>query len=242
MKTTILTILLALVLIIAGCVAYIDCNDNSYEIETTVAIDRSGSHAYALPAKETIKQAFSDERELWKGYAFNAVSLSDVHLNKVYEARIEPECSYTGNVYQRKKKMEDFTKNVDIAIDQLLSEPMDRPFSSLYIAIVGELNRLAESKAKKKRLVIYSDLMEQSPLFSFYTKKTLAELKANPDSIAGRLNKEAALPALNGIEVYLVYPPMNIEDSEQYRIVSNWYKKILEQQGAKVFIEANLIL
>lgn len=242
MKTTAITILTAILLTTGGCVyIYNNSSESAYDYEITVAVDRTGSHSVSMPGRETIKQAAEVKNELWSGYLVHLVTLSDVDLNKVYEVKIEPEFRFTANEYARKKKMENFRQELDTAIDKLLSEPAGRPSSSLYVPVMGTLERLSASKAKNKRLVVFSDLLEESSLVKFDEKKTLTLLRQKPDSIAAILEKEAPVPSLNGIEIYMIYEPVNSTDSDQHRIISNFYKKIFEQKGAKVFIGANLI-
>lgn len=242
MKTAAITILAAILLITGGCVYfYNNSSENAYDYEITIAVDRTGSHSVSMPGRETIRQAAEVKNELWSGYLVRLITLSDVDLNKVYEVKIEPEFRFTANEYSRKKKMESFRQELDTAIDKLLSEPLGRPSSSLYIPIIKELEVLSVSKAKNRRLVVFSDLLEESSLMKLDEKKTLALLKQKSDSIAAILEKEAPVPSLNGIEIYMIYEPVNSTDSDQHRIISNFYKKIFEQKGAKVFIGANLI-
>lgn len=241
MKTKTAILIFVILLTASGCTYYAECTDNAYDYEITVTIDRTGSHSISMPERSTIQQAFPPNRDLWKGYLFRLASLSDVDLNIIYEAKIKPECSIAGNVYDRKKQMEKFNEELDSAISNLLSEPVGTPSSSIYIPITKELSRLAGSKARNKRLIIFSDLLEETSLLEFDRKKTLAQLKQNPDSIAGILSMEAELPPLDGIEIYIVYRPVNSDDSDRHRIISRFYKNLFEKNGAKVFIGANLI-
>lgn len=242
MKTKHIILISILLLILAGCVAYNDCNDKQYESDITIALDRTGSHTFSLPNREAILQAFEGKRELWKGYHFRLVSLSDVDLNRGYEASIKPGCSYTSNVYERKKEMANFSLELDSATGKLLSEPIGRPSSSLYIPLANELSRLAESHAKKKTLIVFSDLLEESYLFSFGSPKTLQMLKENPDNVSAMLEKEAPLPSLKGVEIYVIFQPVNSAESNVFHIVSGFYQRLLESKGARVNISANLII
>lgn len=242
MKNTPYLILTVLAAAIAGYFMYSDCKGSRYDADITLAMDRTGSYVPSVPDKEAIKQAFQVHSELWKGARFQLMSLSDVDLNRSYEAKIEPECKYFGNIYQRKKEAAEFSKQLNVSIDKLLSEPIGRPSSSLFIPISKELARLSKSDAKRKILIVYSDLVEESSVISFSNQKTLAMLKQNPDSAMAILNKEAPLPSLNGIEIFVIFQATNSAESTVFRIVSGFYKTMLEQKGARVTIGANLIL
>ena len=61
-----------------------------------------------------------------------------------------------------------------------------------------------------------------------------------PETIETIFEKKAVLPSLVGIEVYLIYQPTTAENDATYRVVSEFYKTLLESKGATVNISANL--
>jgi hypothetical protein len=83
--------------------------------------------------------------------------------------------------------------------------------------------------------------MENDLDISLYSKQELELLKANPDSLKEIFEKRKALPSLPGIEVYFIYQPSNAIDDKDYRLVSDFYRSLLESKGATVHISANLI-
>jgi hypothetical protein len=242
MKTIAYLFLFVLILVLSGCIYYENCNNTVYATELTIALDRTGSYSLSSPDKQTLKETFALRQDVWKGYRFRLMSFSDVSLNHTYEHKIEPECEYLGNVYKRKKKIAQFTSGLDASLEKLIAEPVERPSSSLYVPLARELNRLAESKAQRKIVVVYSDLEEASPVLVFRTPKTFKLLKDSPDSVERILEKELPLSDLTGIEVYVVFQPSEVNDSEMFRVVSGFYKNMLEKKGAKVTIGANLII
>ncbi len=103
-----------------------------------------------------------------------------------------------------------------------------------------ELNRLASSDASVKKLIIYSDLTENSDWFSFFKKTNQNKLLKRPHIIEKAFLKEYKLnDNLSGIQIYLVYQP-TLETETIYRKLSALYKSILEKRGAIVHIQANL--
>jgi Uma2 family endonuclease len=74
-----------------------------------------------------------------------------------------------------------------------------------------------------------------------YSKQELELLNTNLDSLKGIFEKRKALSSLQGIEVYFIYQPNNAVEDKDYRLVSDFYRSLLESKGAIVHISANLI-
>jgi hypothetical protein len=127
-------------------------------------------------------------------------------------------------------------------IQEALSKPAvsSKPNSSVYIPIVEALSFLKNTKAETKVLLIYSDLMENGENISLYNQASLKNMKENPGSLTDFYESKMTLPDLSGISVYLIYRPSNTKEDERFQIVSGFYKKMFENKGAKVFIQANI--
>jgi hypothetical protein len=82
--------------------------------------------------------------------------------------------------------------------------------------------------------------MENDPDFSFYKEKTLNQLTSNYDLSKKVFDTMMPLQNLNGIEIHLLYEPPDVISDGRYKIVSAFYKKLLEGKGATVTISANL--
>ena len=82
--------------------------------------------------------------------------------------------------------------------------------------------------------------MENTNSLSFYNNKDFKKLKTKPDEIQNYFETMQSINSLSGIEVYFIYQPTDIANDEQFRIISGFYKKMLESKGAKVTISANL--
>jgi hypothetical protein len=176
------------------------------------------------------------------GAEFSYANMSDVSLNRRTAFSLaQGGNSITTNQFDRKREVQKFEKSVTGFFDSLSTDTIGRDHSSVYLAIVQELNRLAKSKADRKILLVYSDLMENTQSVSFYDKRMISLLHSSPNTISGLLFSQLPIQNISGIEVHFVYQPKNANDDNAFRVVSGFYKKILEAKGAIVFISANLI-
>lgn len=145
-----------------------------------------------------------------------------------------------GEEIQRRKKVSEYYESISANFNQQRSDSIGRKQSSVYRPIAEALIELSQSKSEKKVLIIYSDLMENAPDFSFNDEKLFIQLSANPDSIMNALSKRNELPALDGIEIKIVYQPLNPSKDAEFLIVSGFYRMMLESKGARVNISATL--
>ncbi len=176
----------------------------------------------------------------WRGGHFRYSSITDVSFNKTVEATVIPENFWMMNIIERGRDVERFRNIIFQTITASKQEAQTKSHSSVYIPIAKELNRLSQSKADTKVLVVYSDLMENEATLSFYNPKEFELLISNPDSVRKIFEGWQPLNSLSGIEVHLIYQPADPKADSEFRTVSEFYGKILESKGAKVMIEAAL--
>jgi len=176
----------------------------------------------------------------WNGAIFRFSDLSDVSYNKSLEVRIDPANPWFSNEIERQKQIESFDNAASTILNDAEKDSIGRNNSSIYLPIAGELNRLSQSKAQKRILIIYSDLMDNDLDVSLYSKNEFRELEQNPQSLRSVFEARQQLGDLTGIEVHFIYQPADVLQDKEYRIVSAFYQKLLEDKGASVTIEANL--
>lgn len=234
--TTILIILLLLsaVIIIPACTA-----NHATTTEVLVLRDITETHL-AQPIAQDIQGLFVLESDKWNGAIFRFADITDVSYNRTHETHLDVENQWLGNEFERKEKVKKFYSAITQILTDAEKENTGKSHSAIYLPVASILNELAQSKSEKRFLLIYSDLMENENAFSFYRKKLMNLLKTNPDSVKKYFEAQLPLQNLNGIQVYLLYQPSDSEKDEQYKIVSGFYKKLLESKGAKVNIQANL--
>lgn len=193
----------------------------------------------AQPSILDISRLLRFEKEKWSGAIVRFSELSDVSYTPVKEVSIEAENEWLSNEIKRKKKMEKFQGGINGIFQGMDKQSTSKNFSSIYLPIARELNRLSQSNAEKRILLVYSDLIENQKELSFYNDKTVNLLKTKPEDIRQFLEKQQPLADLHGIEVHFIYQPADNEADSKFRTVSEFYKNLLENKGAKVFVRAN---
>lgn len=180
----------------------------------------------------------------WNGGTFHAKSITDVNYNKAYAVEI-PTADFSkrllSNEIERQRMVEKFLSRQASILDTILKEKVGRSHSSVYRVIAGELNELSEKDiSHQKVLIIYGDIRENSEFLNLYKASNMSLLKSDPDSIISLFRKQVPLRNLTGIQVYLIYQPHSYYDDEAYRLISDVYKRMLEEKGAVVVVAANL--
>ena len=235
MKIYIYTILILVALIFA--VTVMDSKPTSADL--AVLYDVTDKHL-ARPHAEEIIRLYDFSESRWNGGIFHFVDLSDVSYTRTQEKKIEPVGKWLSNEIQRDKDIENFQKGITEIIYNAEHEVIGKNHSSIYLPIARELNKLSQSKSEKRVLLVYSDLMENRSALSFYNNKTFQLLKSDPDRTRNFFEVEQPLNSLTGIEVYLLFQPVDTIQDDQFKVVSEFYRKLLNDKGAQVTVSANL--
>ncbi|HNU34795.1 MAG TPA: hypothetical protein PKN75_14500 [Bacteroidia bacterium] len=184
--------------------------------------------------------AFLNASHKWDGISFTLSSISDVSISKTQKVFIPAQSRWLGNEIKRSRDLKAFYNSVEELLARSSGDVIGREQTSVYIPIVTSLTSFAESPSNKKVLIVYSDLMENTNEVSFYDPHTLSELKSKPEAVMVGLGASMHLPSLAGVDVVFVFQPNNTSEDHAYRIVSGFYKSILEKAGAQVIITSNL--
>ena len=237
MKTTYsIIIVLTAMLLLAGCTK-INFKPQTTEVSEIVDIT---DPLIAKPKPDDSVALFNLNNNIWEGGVFRLMYITNVSYNPMFETKIDAENEWLGNKFQRAIKVKKFYSDINQIISGATMQETCKDNSAVYFPIASELNRLSQSTADKKFLLVYSDLMENTSTMSFYDSKNLELIKTNPDKIKQYFDSQMKLSNLSGITVYLIYQPKNTMDDEQYRIVSNFYENLLESKGAVVQITASI--
>lgn len=184
--------------------------------------------------------AFLNASHKWDGISFTLSSISDVSISKTQKVFIPAQSRWLGNEIKRSRDLKAFYNSVEELLARSSGDVIGRKQTSVYLPIVTSLTSLVESPSNKKVLIVYSDLMENTNEVSFYDPQTLSELKSKPEVILDGLGASMHLPSLAGVDVVFVFQPHNSVEDASFRIVSGFYKSMLENKGAHVIITSNL--
>ena len=229
-------------MIISAMILLASCVSAPAPTVTRVAVlkDITQKHLAVPDATEVISLFDFTGDNKWNGADFEFGDLSDVSYNKFSEAKINTADMWLSNELDRDKEIKGFKEKISKIITLAGNDTIGRRNSSIYLPIARKLNELAQSKAQRKILLIYSDLMENTIGVSLYNKKTLEILQTNPETIEKQFEQLQALQNLAGVEVYFIYQPTDSESDKVFTLVSAIYKRLLEDRGATTKISANI--
>lgn len=234
MKTFLTIIILALaVILIASCTSKQPITTEVYALQ-----DVTDSKMIKPNVNEIIP--LYNYENIYNGGIFRLTKMTDVTYNPTTKTKIEPANQWLSNELERKKEISKFKDQVSEILTNADKDSLGRVNSSVYLPIATTLNKLSESQMHRRILLVYSDLMENTIDMSFYRKENYALLLSNPGKVQSYFEKLEKLNSLTGIEIYLIYQPINNLDDQQYRLVSVFYKTLLENKGAKVIISASI--
>lgn len=239
MKTGITFLGVFFILVIVSILLKREIDEHITTTEITVMRDITDV-LVSQPTLTDISSLLNPENSIWDGSNFRFIDISDVSYNHTSETRIPAENPLLGNELDRIKKVKQFKEEVSDILENAGFETMNKNNSSIYRPIASELNRLSQSSAEHKYLLIYSDLAENTEEFSVYKDSDFELLQSKPDLVRQYFEKQAKLKNLKGIKVFLIYQPKNRNSDNQYNIISAFYTKLLEDSGAKVEISANI--
>jgi hypothetical protein len=111
--------------------------------------------------------------------------------------------------------------------------------SECFATIASEMEYLSGNRASQKTLIVFSDLQENSDVFSCYTPSSLKLLQNHPEKVAVLLQSRHPLPRnLVGITVYFVYLPLTRQQDQQFSAMVDIYRRLLKERGARVVVQA----
>ena len=220
-------------------------NKQRKKVESSIIIDVTGSNTHNLHdimPSNVIKTIEVDKYNVFENN-YRQTLITESFLSKKREFNLKARPLWLiSNEYDREAQVNIYKQQITESLLDIKKDSLNwgRASSNVFIPIAMELNRLANSDATRKTIIIFSDLLENSDWFTLVKKKNVNQLLKKPKKIEKLFMSEYKLvDNLQGIKVYLVYRPY-IETETVYRKLSALYKKMLERRGATVFIVANL--
>jgi hypothetical protein len=131
-----------------------------------------------------------------------------------------------------------FRQQLQKGLNERLVQGNGQPSSEINHCVCRALNRLSESNATTKTVLLFSDLLQNDDKVSFY-KTDIEELtEEGYQSITAAFNKACPLNDLKGIEVIVFQTPTVTSQSLVLAAQPIW-KRYLESHGAKVSFRPN---
>lgn len=168
-------------------------------------------------------------------------NITDVDYNKVRElVRLQRQTGLFANEVSEKKKQRQFKKDIMALFGERDSlEPASH--SSVFLPIVRELQYLASlPREHTKHLFIYSNLMENSDLISFYRPQGIYLLDHRPEMLLERyMEKTKGLPPISNIHVQIIFIPRDQAENTRFRNIAGLYQKVFDGLKIPMVFSAN---
>ena len=148
------------------------------------------------------------------------------------------------NPLNRKDEVEKFYKELENSFTQILSNASwGTDASKIYQKVTRELIKMKNTTADQKYLIVYSDMLENSELFSFYGanwKSNILKMAEDHDATLEKLAKKGpALPDLSEFTIYVI-TTRTAENDEKINISEQLWITLFENQGATVSFNSGL--
>lgn len=183
------------------------------------------------------------------GFSGGEIKLS--LINEVSDSKsktIKIESAETGlmgeNPLNRKDAVERFYADLEESFTKIISSAdWGTESSKIYQKVTRECIKMKRTEADRKHLIIYSDMLENSKLFSFYGsgwKSKIENMMKTPDETLAKLSKNGPeLPDLSEFEIHVITARTK-ENDEKINLSEQFWTALFESQGAVVSFNSGL--
>lgn len=226
-------------LLILSAVLFSSCNPKPITQEISIVLDLISTNFSHISLNDFKKKSIIS-KNVNNSEAVRIQGITEFGFNQIKSFMLDSvSIALLSNDYERKHEIKKYYTNIDSALLELSKNKKERVGSVIFKILSEELNILSKSKADKRILVINTDLMEKS-FIDFYDQDIFNEIVNQPKHIQNLLIEKYPMNKLKGIEIYILYKPIDKIDNERFEIVSDFYKIFLESYGAHVSIGSNL--
>lgn len=128
-----------------------------------------------------------------------------------------------------RKQRNEFLACLDEVEKGLLQQNEKAPASAILETIIFVADFLRRDPSPTKRLIIFSDMVQNSDAVSFYGKRSNEPLEI----IMARLVSEKRIPKLNGVVIDVAGAGTGVSEQVGFKVKEFW-QRVFEQGGAKL--------
>jgi len=148
------------------------------------------------------------------------------------------------NPLVRKDEVERFRTSLESVFEKTVNQAeWGTGESKIYRKVARELNQLRQATFDRKIMIIYSDMLENSRLFSFYKGGWKDRIKGIISSPANAIQEfseaGAAMPDLSGMEIKMI-TLRTVENDEMVNLSERLWSAIFSESGAIVSFSSGL--
>lgn len=238
-------LILLMITAICGCA---DKNDNQKVSinQTTVAtvVDLTDAKTLKLwPKVKSILALYHSAEFPDQACKFSLTVISDLKTNPAYQAflpnALETEKQNRNDDMQwRSRVIRGYYDDVYKLMDKFYQEndtSVNRAHSEVWETIARSLENLVKEPTGEKYLLVFSDLQEMSLTGNAYK----GFQKMTIEAIKKKLTEAYPIPQnIKGIQVIIIYLPVNREDDLRFNKMFKVYKTMLEAEGVSVSNQA----
>lgn len=231
MKTP--TYYIALILAVAS----IGCTTQAthYDTEISVLIDRT-DRLSVYPTAERILALAELTENTWQGVKIRVSYISDKDINEETIFALPQQNRLLYGIKKREAEVARFVKNLS-GFFASVDTTSTFGHSIIYRSVARHANILSTSHARKKHLLVYSNMMENSEVWNFYDPATLTVIRENPEAVCQVIERSVPLGTLSGVDIWLLHTPATYEENTIYMSVARVWATLFEQKGARVHIQ-----
>lgn len=235
-------------LVAAAFVALAACGEHGHTRTVYVFIDVTDS-AFRSPAAYSadFPKVLAKLRADTNGWGIDGGEVRLLLLNDLSQSNSASRVLRAGtsgamgeNRLSRRDSIRVFARGVWHDLDSLLkSTSWERSQSKIYQNLCRGLTDLAEDHSEEKTMIVYSDMLENSKLLSFYGPLESVRARADSEQVVRRLEAECIIPAISSVDVNIV-TFRRAEMDDRVNVALAFWKRLLEKKGAVVHVGAQL--
>ena len=196
-----------------------------------VTASAESNHSLDLNAEKIISFLGLDDRPM-SSARYSHSLLTELSLNQEFSTELEAITLAKFNPYRRKAQIKKFTSTIQTSLEDLASAKYDRPSSNIFVTLSDFINKVAKNGADRQVIIIQSDMLNHSRIFSAYNKKQLEKVEKTPDFLVGLLEQHAKIiHSLEKMKIIIVFQPSNTQTDFAFRIIAKQYIQYLESKN-----------
>lgn len=208
-------------------------------IAVTVMVDITDNSIYHITGADLFNRCYPDDsqfEELW----LSIYPISDIRLTPQYICTIPRQSFLFGNSTLRARDIKRYENTVDTMLQKLYSDQQELHHSRIMIPLARCAKELMKRTEKERFLIVDSDLMENTEAWNCYAPGSMRQVKEDPKKVLKKMLQGEDFPDVRGLTVYLLHMPGSVKDDDQYWVMSDFFRNVLEEHGARVIVFSNL--
>lgn len=216
------------------------CSDTTTGSRIIVLDDITETDFAVKPTAEALIPKLGLQDDLWKPSEFRYSTISDVSVNRRFQQQLPAAHELLGNAIERQKNVSLYLQNIDSVLKQ--SNTVEaKQYSSIWKPLLNELKYFQQDTVTATTIFLYSDLRENSRLWSSYRTADVMRLMNDFESVKTQfLSQAKAIKKSNTIKVVVVYQPKTPLEDEHYGRMVRLYTALFEAMEIPIEFVANL--